>query len=246
MTKRALLFGGIGTILETSEIQREAFNRAFAEAGLDWVWDKDQYRRLLVTPGGTQRIAGFARARKETGIDAAALHARKTEFFHARLRQGKLLPRPGVARLLCECAELNVLTGLASNTDGKTSRLVLEAAGLDPAAFSVISDRSNIESSKPSGDVYRFCLENLGICPENALAIEDSESGLRAALDAGLSCIVTPGGNTRDQDYGGALATLNCLGDKHVPARILSGADVLTGGAFTLSDWSGVTSTGLA
>lgn len=238
MTKRVLLFGGIGTILETSELQREAFNRAFAEAGLDWVWDKDQYRAQLVTPGGTQRIADFARARNETGIDAAALHARKTELFHGRLREGKLVPRPGVARLLCECAELEVLAGLASNTDGTTSRLVLEAAGLDPAAFSIITDRDHIESPKPSGDVYRFCLEKLGIRRQDALAIEDSESGLRAALDAGLRCVVTPGDNTRDQDYRRALATLTCLGDKHSPARIISGTDVLTAGVFTLSDWS--------
>jgi len=236
-TTCAVFFGGIGTLLETSELQREAFNRAFAEAGLDWVWDKDQYSAMLARSGGARRIADFARTRGEPNVDAQGLHRRKTELFHARLREGKLLPRPGVVRLLEECAELGVLPGFASATDMETSGLVLEAAGLNPATFAVISNRGDVESAKPSGDVYRFCLQQLGIAAGNALAIEDSESGLKSALNAGLQCIVTPGDNTRDQDYRGAVAALTCLGDTHTPAELLCGAIVLPGGVFTLSDW---------
>ena len=47
MTIQALFFGGIGTLLETSELQREAFNAAFREAGLDWHWSIDEYREML-------------------------------------------------------------------------------------------------------------------------------------------------------------------------------------------------------
>ena len=35
---KAILFGSIGTIVETSELQRKSFNQAFSEAGLDWNW----------------------------------------------------------------------------------------------------------------------------------------------------------------------------------------------------------------
>ena len=52
MESKAVLFGGIGTLLESSELQREAFNRAFAEADLDWQWQRDDYRAMLTTPGG--------------------------------------------------------------------------------------------------------------------------------------------------------------------------------------------------
>ena len=37
----AILFGSISTVADTSELQREAFNQAFAEHGLDWRWDRD-------------------------------------------------------------------------------------------------------------------------------------------------------------------------------------------------------------
>ena len=53
MTYKSLLFGSIGTIIETSELQRESFNEAFKEAGLDWYWDQEDYRLLLKQSGGT-------------------------------------------------------------------------------------------------------------------------------------------------------------------------------------------------
>ena len=39
MKYKALIFGSIGTLIESSNIQRNSFNEAFKEAGLDWYWD---------------------------------------------------------------------------------------------------------------------------------------------------------------------------------------------------------------
>ena len=47
MNFKAILFGSIGTLIETSEFQRRAFNQAFSEGGLDWNWKPEEYRDLL-------------------------------------------------------------------------------------------------------------------------------------------------------------------------------------------------------
>ena len=47
MKYKALLFGSIGTLIESSNIQRNSFNEAFKEAGLDWYWDEQDYKILL-------------------------------------------------------------------------------------------------------------------------------------------------------------------------------------------------------
>ena len=60
MKYKAVLFGSIGTIIETSEIQRQSFNDAFKEIGLDWFWNETEYKNLLQKSGGTKRIEGFA------------------------------------------------------------------------------------------------------------------------------------------------------------------------------------------
>ena len=44
---KAVLFGSIGTLIESSNIQRESFNQAFREIGLDWYWDQEDYTKLL-------------------------------------------------------------------------------------------------------------------------------------------------------------------------------------------------------
>ena len=47
MKYKALIFGSIGTLIESSNIQRNSFNEAFKEAGLDWYWDEQDYKILL-------------------------------------------------------------------------------------------------------------------------------------------------------------------------------------------------------
>ena len=65
MTKyKALLFGSIGTIVETSEIQRKSFNSAFKIAGLKWNWTKEIYKKLLIKSGGEKRILRYAKQTK--------------------------------------------------------------------------------------------------------------------------------------------------------------------------------------
>jgi beta-phosphoglucomutase-like phosphatase (HAD superfamily) len=55
----AIIFDVDGTLAETEEAHRLAFNQAFAEAGLDWTWDQALYRDLLKVTGGKERIAHY-------------------------------------------------------------------------------------------------------------------------------------------------------------------------------------------
>ena len=60
MIKTALLFGSIGTVMETSDVQRRAYNQALKEAGLNWVWTREIYAELLSQSGGQERLAMLA------------------------------------------------------------------------------------------------------------------------------------------------------------------------------------------
>ena len=130
MTVKAILFGGIGTLLETSEIQRMAFNEAFNRCDLDWHWDRDAYLDMLAIPGGVQRILRYAEAQGETAIDQEAaerLHADKTAHFHAAIKEGGLSARDGVEPLVSHCLNANIALGFATTTDAQTARAVLDA-----------------------------------------------------------------------------------------------------------------------
>ena len=76
----AILFGSISTLADTSELQRRAFNEAFAAHNLDWQWSQDDYREMLGSNGGAQRIADYAASRGDD-VDAAEVHATKSSIF---------------------------------------------------------------------------------------------------------------------------------------------------------------------
>ena len=122
---KAVMFGAIGTIAETSELQRQAFNAAFEEAGLDWSWEREEYRDMLETPGGERRIEDYNRARGAR-IDASAIHARKTGLFQEALDQG-VEPRPGVVDTIRALREAGVRIAFCTTTEEANVAAILRA-----------------------------------------------------------------------------------------------------------------------
>ena len=93
MKYKALLFGSIGTLIESSNIQRNSFNEAFKEAGLDWYWDEQDYRILLKKSGGTKRVEDFAE-KNNINVNATQIRDRKTELFSSyKINRLRKIPR---------------------------------------------------------------------------------------------------------------------------------------------------------
>ena len=205
MTPHAILFGSIGTLAETSELQRSAFNEAFRQFDLDWHWTADYYRDQLAVSGGQNRIAVHAAARGMK-IDAQAIHALKTDIFNQQLLQGGLVTRPGVVKVI-QYAQLHgiklafVTTTSRDNVDAVLTSL---APYIDAEMFDYIGTSEHVGRSKPAPDAYHLALAKLGLSASDCLAIEDSQPSLAAALAAGIPTIAFPGANTIDQDYAGA------------------------------------------
>ena len=124
MIPQALLFDVDGTLADTErDGHRVAFNRAFAEAGLDWVWDVPLYGELLAVTGGKERIRHYVERyrpdyRPPADFDdlIVRLHAAKTRHFTALVAEGGIPLRPGVRRLLDEARRARVRLAIATTT----------------------------------------------------------------------------------------------------------------------------------
>ncbi len=216
---RALIFGAIGTLAETSDLQREAFNRAFAEAGLDWHWDAETYGRLLATPGGRARIAAYA---EEVGarVDAEALHAAKVRHFTDTIARDGLAPRPGVVELIAAARGEGMAVALASATTPDTVRGVVDAMRPELTAdeFDFLGTRAAAGAPKPAPDIYLACLDALGVTASDAVAIEDTPESAAAAVAAGIVTYAYPGRAAEGRAFPGVMDVL----DRLDPVRILA------------------------
>lgn len=209
---RALIFGSIGTLAETSDLQRRAFNAAFLEAGLAWQWSPEDYRALLTRSGGRRRI-GEEAARRGAQVDAQALHVRKSEIFRTMMGSVGLPLRSGVAETVLAARGGGVRLALATTTVRATVETLLARAG-PPALADMFDAVLAIEDGvapKPDGEVYARALERLGCDAASAIAIEDSPQSAAAARAAGIAVVAFPGAYHEGSAFPGARAVVERL-----------------------------------
>jgi HAD superfamily hydrolase (TIGR01509 family) len=223
---RALIFDVDGTLAETEELHRLAFNSAFTDAGLGWHWDPELYRKLLAVTGGKERIAHFQqRASAAPALrpeQIASLHAAKTAHYTNSVRTDGLALRPGVRRLLHEARAAGMLLAIATTTTRANVHSLLAAAQQLPE-FDVIAAGDDVAAKKPAPDIFLHALSRLGVPASNAIALEDSINGLASARGAGLACVITPSVYGDAGPFPGAAAVLTDLGEAHAPATTLAG-----------------------
>ena len=219
MPVRALIFDVDGTLAETEELHRAAFNAAFAEAGLRWFWTEGLYARLLEVPGGRERMAAYADETRSAPVDIPTLHRRKTGIYNERIRSGDIALRPGVERLIRKAREDGVTLAIATTTS-RANVISLLAATLGEGAlswFASMRTGEDVRRKKPDPEVFRLVLADIEMDGADCIAFEDSANGLRAALAAGIPTIVTPSVYTRGDDFAGAALVLRDLDEPDDP-----------------------------
>jgi HAD superfamily hydrolase (TIGR01509 family) len=226
MALRALLWDLDGTLVESEELHRQAFNDTFAEAGFGWHWSREEYHRLLGVAGGQERIQAYLEWRKERDVHVAVadLHRLKTKRFQALLADTGVRPRPGVIRLLREAQDHGLLQAIVTTTSRSNVQTLLDTMfkGVLRRWDAVLAGDS-VQKKKPAPDIYRLALERLGLPASACLALEDSAIGVSAARAVGVPVMVTQSMYTETDDFSGALTVLDHLGERDQPMRIISG-----------------------
>lgn len=229
--ERAIIFDVDGTLSETEETHRRAFNRAFEGAGLSWHWDQDLYRHLLGVTGGKERIRHYiedfgAEGVPEDNLDEfiRSLHAEKTKAYTQMVTGGEVELRPGIRELIREARDAGFRLAIATTTTPANVDALLTATFGDDGhdLFEVICAGDSVPNKKPAPDVYLLALEQLGLPAGNCLAVEDSRNGLLSSHAAGIATIVTPGIYTHDQNFDEAALVIDDLEASQLPSILAS------------------------
>jgi len=229
---KAIIFDMDGTLADTEEIHRQAFNHSFAEFGYDWHWSKSEYISLLSISGGKERIRNYLKSKKVVSNEqqklwklAEAIHQRKSELYREMLINGNIQLRPGVSRLIKEAKNENIMLAIATSSCQKNlETLLLNNLGKDALGlFKAIVTSDIVEDKKPSPAAYQFALAELGVEPGDCIAIEDTHNGNKAALACGLMTIITTHDLTVNDNFDGASLVIDQLGEPNRPFSVQSG-----------------------
>lgn len=206
---RAILFDVDGTLAETEEGHRRAWNAAFADHGHDWQWDFHAYRELLKVAGGRERLRHFTNGMLDDRA-IAAIHRTKNDHYRRALDNGEVALRPGVRALIDAARERGIMLGIATTTSRTNVEALLDST-LGPQArdwFATIACAEDAAEKKPDPAVYVVALRQLGLSGPDAVAIEDSRNGVLAAKAAGLEVVLTPSLYMAGEDTAGADVSL--------------------------------------
>ena len=222
MTIKAIIFDVDGTLADTEDAHRIAFNMAFAENRLDWQWDVELYDKLLKVTGGKERIKYYVESwlpefKKPADFEnfVKHLHAVKTGHYTAMLRGGAIPLRPGIKQLIQDARKAGIRLAIATTTTPENVSALLEVGlGKDWAKYFDANGCGDIvPHKKPAPDIYNWVLNQLKFAPRDCIALEDSNNGLRSALAAGIKTYVTTNPYTHKQDFAEAAAVFDDLSD---------------------------------
>jgi HAD superfamily hydrolase (TIGR01509 family) len=230
---KAILFDVDGTMADTErDGHRVAFNLAFREAGLDWHWDVPTYGELLAVTGGKERIRFFIEKYAPQVPEVAdltdwiaGLHKAKTAHYLDLLRQGEIPLRPGVERLIAQARRTGMRLAITTTTtpENVTGLLKATLGAESPEWFELIAAGDIVPAKKPAPDIYHYTLEQMGLSPEETIALEDSANGVRSARAADVPVVVTVNDYTAEDDFAGAISVHTQLGEADDPAETLVG-----------------------
>jgi HAD superfamily hydrolase (TIGR01509 family) len=183
---RAVVFDLDGLLLETEVLWHRAEERLFERHGARFTFEDK-----LTVMGTSAAFTGefFARRLGYEAERATALISEVSELMLQELK-AQVEARPGAVELVARLRG-RVPLGLASNSPRFLVDAALQSGGFADAFDAVVSS-DDVVHHKPAPDLYLLACERLGVAPADAVALEDTASGIAAAKAAGMTCIAVP------------------------------------------------------
>ena len=216
MTK-AIIFDVDGTLADTEQHGHlPACNAAFEQLGLPVYWTWEAFAAMQPIPGNARRLRIWLQDHTDMGEEEIEGIIERFVPLKQQLYISAYLPalhlRPGVEQLIEDALARGLRLAIVSTThEAQIHALLKHHLPEAYAHVQPILGRESGPKPKPEGRLYETCLARMALAPEDALVIEDSEVGFRAAQGAGIPCVVTYNDYTFGQNFSGARLVVRDL-----------------------------------
>ena len=216
-----------GTIANTElEAHLPAFNKSFAELGLDWYWDQNTYIDLLKINGGKNRIAFYAKLKN---IDITAdfvfkIHKEKQKHYLSYVENGAVNLKIGVRRLIEELRYKEIRQFIVTSSSKIQVNLLIDVLFGDKNPFEFYIASEDVDMHKPNPLPYLKAANLSGINKSNAIVFEDSIPGVLSSLSAKIPTIAIKSNIPTNFNEDISLKCLiNTIGDEQNNTNVLIG-----------------------
>jgi HAD superfamily hydrolase (TIGR01509 family) len=190
-----IIFDFDGIIIDTESTEYESWREIFIEYNLHL--DFDIWADLIGRPRGSVNMYDYLEQQCGYSIDKEKINSRR--LARNRELNNKLELLPGINDYMTEAKNGHMNLAVVSSSDRNwvlehLSRLKIMEE------FDLIVCEEDTKLHKPNPEPYLYLLNKLEIKPANAIAIEDSPNGVKAAISAGVFCVAIPNEITKRLD----------------------------------------------
>jgi HAD superfamily hydrolase (TIGR01509 family) len=198
-----VIFDCDGVLVDSEVISSRIFRDCLAELGVALTLEE-----AMLFGIGKSSTTFAAAIEQEFGITLPTgfIEGRRAQIMDAFTSE--LRPIEGIPELL---AALKLKRCVASNSHIDRVRHALTTTGLLPHLEPHIYTPAMVERGKPAPDLFLYAAAQHGVLPEHSLVIEDSLSGVCAALAAGMPVVGFVGGSHIRAGHGDAMRNAGCV-----------------------------------
>jgi HAD superfamily hydrolase (TIGR01509 family) len=205
---KAIVFDFDGLMVDTESSAYNSWQEIYQEYG--HTLPLAQWEQVLGGSGAEFDPVIYLTELTGQTFDSNALRSRRWERKRALVANEPLLP--GILDAIAHAKENSLKVGVASSSSRHWVVGHFDRLGVT-SLFDTIVCSDDVEHVKPAPDLYLLAVSRLGVLPHEAVAVEDSLNGLRAAKAAGLVCIAVPNKFLRHKDYSAADIRLDSFAD---------------------------------
>ena len=192
---RAVIFDMDGTLIDTEKYFRIFWPKALAEFGYHMTDEQALSMRSLGRPFAPARLRQWFGEE----LDYDAVRQRRKDMMEECLDREGIRRKPGALELVQRLKADGITTAVATATDPERTAKYLRLTGLE-GYFDRLISATQVKEGKPSPDIYLYACEQLGLKPEECLAVEDSPNGVLSAYRAGCKVVMVPDQTEADEE----------------------------------------------